>query len=397
MIETLYSFYIGIGLSQQVTSILTSVTALFTIIFIGITLHKILNKLFFKQFNKFIKKQYPEISKVIVKVSLLQRFLMFIVPLILLFDLPLLFGDPASNPEILSVVSSLDKMLSLYVLFLLGVLITTLINAAEHIYNQYPVSKTWPIRSYVQFFKIFNFLIFGILLVANFLNKSPATFFTGLGAAMAVIMLVFKDSILSFVASIQLASSRMMKEGDWIEIPGKDISGTVIEMSLNTIKIQNFDKTISTIPPYYVTTNVVKNWQGMFDFGARRIKKHITIDSDTVLFLDEKRLGELQKIPLLAEHIKKNKADFLKSQMTNLGIFRHYAETLLEEDNRFSKEGVMFMVRIIQQHYVGGIPLEIYAYTKNTNWKMHEHIQAEFIEALVANMPKFGLKLLQHS
>ena len=288
-------------------------------------------------------------------------------------------------------------MLSLYVLFLLGVLITTLINAAEHIYNQYPVSKTWPIRSYVQFFKIFNFLIFGILLVASLLNKSPATFFTGLGAAMAVIMLVFKDSILSFVASVQLASSRMMKEGDWIEIPGKDISGTIIEMSLNTIKIQNFDKTISTIPPYYVTTNVVKNWQGMFDFGARRIKKHLSINSDTVVFLDEKRLDQLQKIPLLAEHIKKNKTDLLKSQMTNLGIFRHYAETLLEADDRFSKEGVMFMVRIIQQHYVGGIPLEIYAYTKNTNWKIHEHIQAEFIETLVASMPRFGLKLLQHS
>ena len=214
---------------------------------------------------------------------------------------------------------------------------------------------------------------------------------------MAVITLIFKDAILSFVSSVQLATSNMMQKGDWIEIPEKNISGYIIEMSLNTIKIQNFDKTISTVPPYYLTSNAVKNWRGMFEFGGRQIKLSFTIDVNTIQFADKSLLSKLGKLSLLSEYISENQKTLLGQPVTNLFLFRYYAEAFMQKDPRFitKEKTAVFMARVIQPSYVGGIPLEIYTYTKETKLKQHEHVQADLIEHLIAMMPQFELKLMQ--
>ena len=394
MIEHIHIFFKELGLGAQTTNLVTLASAVVAILFSGFIIHKILGFLFFRHFKKFLKNQYPKISEIAEKTSLFKRLLTFVVPLILLADISFFLGH-SEKTEIVKIVAKIEKILVLYVLFLLALLISTLINMAEHSYNKFNARKGLPVRSYAQSVKIGVFIIFSILIVSKLLDKSPTTFLAGLAAGIGVISVIFKDSILSFIASFQLVTSRMMKVGDWIEIPGKDISGNIIEMSLNTVKIQNFDKTISTVPPYFLVSNAIKNYQGMFDFGARRIKKSFNLDGHSIKFVDAKLLDGLSKVPALSSHIKRSKADLLNARVTNLTLFRLYIEDMLEKDERFSKEGVVFMVRIIQPINEGGVPLEIYTYTKDTNWKSHEHIQAELIEIVIASMRHFDLNMLQ--
>ncbi|UNM06220.1 MAG: mechanosensitive ion channel [Holosporaceae bacterium] len=396
MIQTIHTFCQGLGIGTKETAVLTFLASLLGIAVVGYVIHKILGFLFFTQFKKYIKRNYPDIAEITDRVSLFKRLLMFVVPLILMIDLSFFLGSP-EHPTLTKLVGKIEKILGLYLLVLLGMLLSTLINAAEHSYNKFNAKKGLPVRSYAQSVKLILFIIFGILVISKIMDKSPITFLTGLAAGIGIISVIFKDAILSFIASFQLVTSRMMKVGDWIEIPGKDISGNIIEMSLNTVKIQNFDKTISTLPPYYLVSNAVKNYQGMFDFGARRIKKSFNVDAHTIKFIDGKTIQNLKKIPSLSKHLKKSESDLLKAQITNMTLFRQFIENILENDARFSKDGVIFMVRVIQPSPEGGVPLEIYTYTKDTNWKNHEHIQAELIETVIANMGYFDLKLLQHT
>ncbi|MFN7663011.1 MAG: mechanosensitive ion channel family protein [Alphaproteobacteria bacterium] len=393
MIEKLYSFYAALKIGHHLSSLATTLTVVVVTAAAGVMIHKILSRAFFKRFQLFVVRHYPETEKIIAEISLLRRLLMVAVPLILFLMLPLLFGSP-EELALKKILKSIEKILITYILCLFAILANTIMNGVEKAYQRRPKSQRWPIRSYVQFVKIFIFFVFGILIISHLLDKSPLTFLTGLGAAMAIITMVFKDSLLSFVSSVQLASSNMMQKGDWIEIPEKNISGHIIEMSLHTIKVQNFDKTISTIPPYYVTTNVVKNWRGMFEFGGRRFQTHLVIDNHTIKFLDDSLSENLKKIPVMDFYLKQNK-ETTSLPLTNLGLFRIYIEALLEQDNRFLKTDVNFMARILKPQSNGGLPVEVYAYTKETALKPHEHIQAELVEHLIAILPQFELKVLQ--
>lgn len=393
MIEKLYSFYAALKIGHHLSSLATTLTVVGVTAMAGVVIHKILSRAFFKRFQLFVVRYYPETEKIIAEISLLRRLLMVAVPLILFLMLPLLFGSP-EELALKKILKSIEKILITYILCLFAILTNTIMSGVEKAYQRRPKSQRWPIRSYVQFVKIFIFFVFGILIISHLLDKSPLTFLTGLGAAMAIITMVFKDSLLSFVSSVQLASSNMMQKGDWIEIPEKNISGHIIEMSLHTIKVQNFDKTISTVPPYYVTTNVVKNWRGMFEFGGRRFQTHLVIDNHTIKFLDDSLSENLKKIPVMDFYLKQNK-ETTSLPLTNLGLFRIYIEALLEQDNRFLKNDVNFMARILKPQSNGGLPVEVYAYTKETSLKPHEHIQAELVEHLIAILPQFELKVLQ--
>lgn len=391
MIEHLHSFYATFKFHHHLASILSTLTVAIGVVIGGIIFHKTLHHTLSKRFHLFIQRRYPDIEKIMTGIPLFEHFLMLLVPLLLFLSLPLIFG-PTEERILARTLAATEKILVTYILFLLGVFINTLINGIEVAYKQRPGHQRWPIRSYVQFIKGFNFVVFTVLIVSHLLGKSPLNFLTGLGAIMAIITLVFKDSILSFVSSIQVATSDMMRKGDWIEIPEKEISGHIIEMSLSTIKIQNFDKTISTLPPYYVTSNAVKNWRGMFDFGGRQMKIAFTLDSHAIKFADKAMVARLGKLPLLSGSPSLQKAQ--EMPLTNLSFFREYIEAFIEQDERFLKKET-FLARLIQPHYVGGIPLEISAYTRETSLKPHEHIQADLIEHLIAMMPQFELDLFQ--
>ena len=345
-------------------------------------------------FAKIIKKYGQNtLTNYVQEKKLIRTVLLFFPPIFTRYLLPV--AENSFHMEEWFWVSSLAyKILSSYIFVLLAILLNRTIDFGEFIYNQFPLSKKWPIRSYAQFVKIISFIIFTIIIISSLLDKSPLAFFTGLGAMMAIVSLVFKDSILSFISSIQLAASNMMQVGDWIEIPDRSISGTILEMSLNTIKIENFDKTISTVPPYYLTTHIVKNWKGMENAGGRRFKRTLPFNLNSICPLTEKMLSDLSSKPLLCDYIKENKEKLLESA-SNLQLFRVYAQKFLDQDDRIHKENFTCMVRELSSSADSGAVVEIYAFTTTVNWKEYELIAAFVMDHLAAQASSFSLKFLQ--
>lgn len=297
---------------------------------------------------------------------------------------------------------------TIYMIVIGAMVFTSLLNAFEERYQDFKIAKQRPIKSYMQILKIFLYVFTGIFIISTLMNRSPMYFITGLGAMTAVTMLVFKDSILGFVASIQLAANDMVRIGDWIEVPNYGADGDVKDISLNTIKVQNFDKTIVTIPSYALLTNGVKNWRGMKESGGRRIKRSVFIDVNTIKFCDDDLLLRLKKFDLLTEvidskvkeiddHNQRSNAnkDLVANgrHLTNLGLFRSYLESYLGNHPKIHK-GFTFLIRQLQDTGKG-LPVELYIFTTDTNWNRHEEIQADIFDHIYAVMPYFDLKVFQ--
>jgi miniconductance mechanosensitive channel len=274
--------------------------------------------------------------------------------------------------------------------------------------KQSPSFRDKPVRSYGQVVKIVLLLGVGILVVATLAGKSPWALLTGLGAMTAILLLVFKDTILGFVASVQLASNDMLRIGDWVEMPKFGADGDVVEISLNTVKVQNWDKTISTIPTYYFISEGVKNWRGMSESGGRRIKRSIALDMTSVAFLTEEDLERLRKIRFLTEYLER-KAMEVKAwnsergvddsvlvngrRLTNLGTFRAYLELYLKDHPQI-REDMTFLVRQLPPG-PEGIPIEIYVFSAEQRWVEYEGIVGDLFDHVLAVIPEFGLRVYQ--
>lgn len=302
------------------------------------------------------------------------------------------------------------QMAFLIAMIFVGVLtINAFLNSMEESYRHLAISKQYSIKSYLQVVKIFIYVFAAILMVSVLFDQSPVYFLTGLGAMTAVVMLIFKDSILGFVASIQMTAYDILRVGDWVEIPSFGADGTVIDISLNTIKIQNFDNTIVTIPSYVILTNGVKNWRGMKESGGRRIKRSFFVDVNSIKFCDAALLEKLSKIGLLhgkikdlvsngdgREHVHADIAALTKIEhcVSNLTLFRAYLEEYLRK-HPLIHPGMTFLVRELQDQGAG-IPVELYIFTSDTNWNVHERVQAEIFDHIFAIMPLFDLSAFQH-
>ena len=229
-------------------------------------------------------------------------------------------------------------------------------------------------------------------MVATVLDRSPLLLLSGLGAMSAVLMLVFKDTILSFVAGVQLASNDMLRVGDWIEMPKENADGAVVEINLNTVKVQNWDKTITSIPTWKLMSESFKNWRGMSESGGRRILRALPIDAATVEFLTPQRRAVLEQLPLLQKFFQAT-----SGPCTNLAALRAYAQAYLENHPQISKApGMTLMVRV-QEPTALGIPLQLYCFSAVTAWVDYEGIQGQVLDHLIGMLPQFGLALYQRS
>jgi len=266
-----------------------------------------------------------------------------------------------------------------------------------------------PIKGHIQLFKIFIYIVGLILAVTALLKVSPVGILSGLGAMSAVLLLVFKDSILGFVSSLQLAGNDMVRIGDWIEMPSYNTDGNVIDITLQSVKVRNWDNTISTIPIYALVSDSFKNWRGMSESGARRIKRSISIDMRSVHFLSREEIEKLSKIKLikkymedkLAEVSEYNRAcgipedDYVSGRrLTNLGTFRAYAQIYLESVKEAAK-GMTNMVRYLQPDE-NGLQVEFYFFSSDTVWENYENIQADIIDHLLAVLEEFDLRVFQN-
>lgn len=278
----------------------------------------------------------------------------------------------------------------------------------NELYERQPRSKNRPIKGFVQVAKIMVLCGAALVMISVLIDESPFLLLSGLGAITAVLLLVFKDTILSLVASVQLTSNDMLRVGDWIEMPSMSADGDVIDISLHTVKVQNFDKTITTIPTHLLVSDAYRNWRGMSEAGGRRIKRSLPIDQNSIRFLSDEEIGELSKFRILEPYLAAKRDEIAKwnqaelsgddatvnaRRLTNIGTLRAYITAYLRRhsgiDDRF-----MLMVRQLPPG-PQGLPIEIYCFASTTNWTEYEAIQADIFDHLLAIVPEFSLHLFQ--
>ena len=284
-----------------------------------------------------------------------------------------------------------QKICAVYIVFALLLAINGFILVFLDMYNMRQGNKNRPIKGFMQVLQVLLFFIGGIVIIAILIGKSPASLFAGLGASAAILMLVFKDTILGFVAGIQLSANDMLRPGDWITVPGSNANGIVQEITLNTVKIQNFDNTISTIPPYTLVSASFQNWRGMVESGGRRVMKSIFLDLNTIKFCTPDMLNTFRKeIPLLADYKPDEGVTPTNSQM-----FRVYVEKYLTSLPVVNTDLDLIISQLQSTEY--GVPIQIYFFSRNKIWKEYERIQSDIFDHFFAMVPKFELKVYQYS
>jgi len=294
-------------------------------------------------------------------------------------------------------------------IIIMMLVLDSLLNTVEDIYQTFRASKEIPIKGFIQVLKLVLYFVAAIFVISILLNKTPVYLLSGIGALAAVMLLVFKDSILGFVAGIQLAANRMVSVGDWIEMPKYGADGDVLEVALTTVKVQNWDKTITTIPTYALISESFKNWRGMSESGGRRIKRSVNIDMSSIRFCDGEMLERFGKIQYISEYIETKKHELEEfnqatkvdnaslvngRRMTNIGTFRAYVKAYLQNHPMINKDMTFLIRQLPPTEY--GLPIEIYVFSKDKVWANYEAIQADIFDHILAVVPEFDLHVYQN-
>ncbi|PIT69845.1 mechanosensitive ion channel family protein [Bartonella tribocorum] len=310
-------------------------------------------------------------------------------------------------PDAVSTV--IDNVANAFIIFFVVLTISACLNIINTLYEQRPTARLKPIKGYIQIAKIALFAIAAVLMVATLIDRSPLILFSGLGAMAAVLMLIFQDTLLSLVAGIQISSTDMVRVGDWIEIPNLGADGDVIEIALHTVKVQNFDNTITSVPIRKLVTDPFKNWRGMQESGGRRIKRSLFIDQSSIHFLTEEEQKYLSRFNLLEDYFTQKIAEINQwnaqldknhdvlantRRLTNIGTFRAYVFAYLKQHLNINPN-MTFMARQLPPTE-NGLPLEIYCFTNTTVWLDYEQIQGDIFDHLYSILPFFGLKVFQN-
>lgn len=330
--------------------------------------------------------------------------LFHVIPAIIIYG-----SSGYAGQDIVWLPSRIEGLAQIYLSVIVVTAFVRFLSAAQEIYNTYPYAKDRPIKGYIQLVKILAYFFGAIFIVAVLFDKNPASLFAGLGALAAVLMFVFKDPILGFVASIQLAANKMVKPGDWITVPKYDVDGTVYDISLTTVKVQNWDKTITTIPTYSLVSESVTNWIGMIESGGRRIQRSVNIDITSIHLSDQPLIDRLIKLPRFNEFVNLELLDKADSQHdisadklnlpvfsspTNLALFKKYLEGYCLSHPGIH-ENMTRMVRFLQSTEKG-LPVEIIVFSKSQQADLYEALQAEIFDLIFAVLPEFELRIFQN-
>ncbi|MDF2723915.1 MAG: mechanosensitive ion channel family protein [Paenibacillus sp.] len=387
------------GIAEPYATYLTNATLCALIIMISVAANFVTKKIVLRIITSILSKNKFTWDNIFLERKVFHK-LSHIVPAILIYYLVEMF--PVYQTLI-------QKGVAIYIIVVGMMVIDAFLDACNDIYSTFEISKVKPIRGYTQVIKIFVFIVGGIIIIANLIGESPLILLSGLGALSAVMMLIFKDSILGLVASVQLSSNDMVRVGDWIEMPKYHADGDVIDISLNTVKVMNFDKTITTIPSYALISDSFRNWRGMRQAGGRRIKRSVFIDKSSICFCSEEMLRRFRSIHYLTDYIESKQLEIAghnalnridKSleingrQLTNIGVFRIYMEQYLRHHPKIH-QGMTLIVRQLApvEH---GLPLEIYAFVNSTEWVVYESVQSDIFDHIFAAVPSFGLRVFQN-
>ncbi len=386
-------------------SISKEILNLLILVAVALVVHQVAIRLFIPLFVRMIKKTKFVWDDILLKRQVIRRAFHLLPATVLSVGLPFVLHDRESG-----LYDALQKMIVLYYTFTGFLIYLALLDTVQDLFEFRALSKKVSIRGILQALKIVGFLSVIILVISQLAGKSPVYYLSGLGAFTAILLLVFKDSILGFVAGVQLFSMDLVRKGDWIEMPKHGADGDVIDISLTTVRIQNWDKTITSIPAYDLVSSSFKNWRGMSDSGGRRIKRSINIDLNTISFLSPEDIQRLKKIKLIRSYLDEKLRDITDSnttqydpnelqfsgngrKLTNVGTFRAYCTAYLKNSPKIHQK-LTFLIRQLAPGD-NGLPIEIYVFTNITKWAVYEDIQSDIFDHLLAILPEFNLRAYQ--
>ena len=357
--------------------------------------------------NKVIIKSKNTWDDALIEHKVLTRMTLLLPLVLVLFLTPLILDTSSVASTVLILLSKV------FLTFQISRCISALLNVSRSIYQESAKQRFLPLSAIIQIIKLVLYLVTSIVIVSIIINRSPVYLLSGLGALTAVLLLVFQDTIKGLVASIQISANRMVVAGDWIELPKYGADGDVLEIGLSTVKIENFDKTITTVPTYALISDSFKNWRNMYHTGARRIKRTVIIDIASIDFYSTEQINQLTNAHLLQDYLSDKKQELALSgqerdsdesaqslnslnsrQLTNIGTFRAYISKYLQQNNHI-RDDLTCMVRQLTATQTG-LPLEIYCFANTTNWLEYEAIQADIFDHLFAIAPQFDLRIFQH-
>jgi len=330
------------------------------------------------------------------------RKLSYLVPALIMYYF---IDDTITIPVFTSFIKTI---LEVFFIFNAILIINSILSTINDFYDRYEFSKDHPLKGVFQVLEIILYIFGGLVVIGMLIDRDISSLIFSLGAVSAILLLIFKDPILGLVGGFQLSFNKMLSIGDWISMPKFGADGIVQEINLTTVKVQNWDKTISTIPTYNLISDSFQNWRGMEESGGRRIKRYINIDMDSIRFCDDKMLKKLNSISVLKPYLAEKNTDLENynkefntdpsslvngRRQTNIGVFRAYLESYLRNRKDIHKN-MTFLVRQLQPHEKG-LPIEIYVFTKTTDWAEYESIQSDIFDHIIAAIPEFGLKVYQ--
>ena len=399
LIESLLS---NLGFNAEFTQYIAECISLLTLILTTFIIYHFVLFIIKKSIYAFIQKSNSKRDDILIKNKVFRRLCLLIPAYLIRYNIE------AAIPSLPTLSSTIILFTKIYEIFIYSRVLDALLNTLNDIYNTYEISKSKPIKGFIQVLKTVIYIICILLIIAILTNKELSNILIGLGTLSAVLMLVFKDPILGFVGGIQLTINDMLRIGDWIVMDKSKADGEVLEIGLTTVKVQNWDKTITTIPTYSLISDSFTNWRGMENSGGRRIARSFVIDVDTIKFCTPEMLERFKKFQLVSQYITEKEKEIEEynklnniddsnlvngRRQTNIGIFRAYLNAYLENCPFINKD-MTFMVRQLSPTE-NGLPIQIYAFSSNKAWISYENIQSDIFDHVFAVVSMFDLKIYQ--
>ena len=380
------------GLSTNAAEALDGVVVMIYLLLLVLVINLLFRWGVIRTTNWVVNRTKVEWDNILFGDKVLKRLCGIVTPIVINLLLPIAVS--ALNISSEWAISALEKSVEIYVVIAFALFMNTLFKAIFSIMVHRPAWQGKPLDGLLQIVQVIITLVAGILIVAILIQRSPTGLLTGLGASAAVISFIFKDTLLGLVAGVQLSANNMLKVGDWIEMPSRGIDGTVIEVSLTTIKVRSWDNTIQTIAPYLLISEPFSNWQAMRDTGGRRIKRSLNIDMNTVQFMSDDAIAKLNENEFIAKLLSGVKTETAEGeQITNLDLYMRAINRYIDLHPRVNHT-MIAMVRQLQPNE-WGLPIELYFFSADVNWVPYEHLQAEVISRIIALAPHFNLRLYQ--
>ena len=401
LLKNIDSILIGWGISPDTAVIIDEFIALALILLIAFAADMLCRKVLLRVIARIVKKTKATWDDILFDHSVMVHLSRMVAPVVIYLCIPVAFAGSAAMVFV-------QRLCLIFIIITFLSFVNSFLKAAYSVYSEMESLRGRPLKGLLQILQVLLWFIGGIVVVSVLIGQSPLALLAGLGASAAVLMLVFKDSIMGFVSGVQLSANDMLKVGDWITMPKYGANGYVIEVTLNTVKVRNFDNTITTIPPYLLVSDSFQNWRGMRESGGRRVKRSINIDMTSVRFCTSEMLDKYRKIQLLKDYIDQTEEvvrvyneenhidnDILVNgrRQTNLGVFRAYLTAYLKSLPVVNTE-LNCMVRQLQptDH---GLPVELYFFSNVKDWIPYEAVQADVFDHVLAIIPEFDLRVFQ--